>query len=128
MATDLFGKLDPVGKTILINGAPYTVIGVMQHKTQMGSYQGPDAQHGCIPISTARAQFGRDRLNNMLIETHSADEMVGALKKFNEVMGPKLGYDPTDERASHVGTVKARGHRMITAESRCPRNRRRARC
>lgn len=99
MATDLFGKVDPVGKTILINNAPYVVIGVMQHKTQMGSYQGPDAQHACIPISTFRAQFGRDRLNNVLIETHTPEEMAGALKKFNEIMGPKLGYDPTDDRA-----------------------------
>ncbi|HEX6096954.1 MAG TPA: ABC transporter permease [Thermoanaerobaculia bacterium] len=99
MATDLFGKVDPVGKTILINGAPFTVIGVMQHKTQMGSYQGPDAQHGCIPISTARALFGRDRLNNMLLETHRPEDMRPALKKFNDIMGPKLGYDPTDDRA-----------------------------
>lgn len=99
MATDLFGKVDPVGKTILINGAPFIVIGVMQHKTQMGSYQGPDAQHACIPISTARALFGRDRLNNMLIETHRPEDMLPALKKFNEIMGPKFGYDPTDDRA-----------------------------
>jgi putative ABC transport system permease protein len=116
MATDLFGPEDPVGKTILINNAPYLVIGVMQKKTQMGSYQGPDAQHACIPISTARAQFGRDRLNNMLLETHKPEEMAGALKKFNEVMGPKLGYDPTDERAFGTwDTVKsAKVNRMIT--------------
>lgn len=99
MATDLFGKEEPVGKTILINGAPFTVIGVMQHKTQMGSYQGPDSNHACIPITTAKAQFGRDRLNNMLLETHRPEEMAGAIKTFNEIMGPKLGYDPTDERA-----------------------------
>ena len=99
MATDLFGKVDPVGKTILINNAPYTVIGVMQRKTQMGSYQGPDANHACIPITTARAQFGRDRLNNMLLESHRPEELAGMIRKFNQVMGPKLGYDPTDDRA-----------------------------
>jgi putative ABC transport system permease protein len=116
MATDLFGKLDPVGRTILINNAPYIVIGVMQHKTQMGSYQGPDANHACIPITTARAQFGRDRLNNMLIETHKPEEMVPSLKKFNGIMGPKLGYDPTDDGAFGTwDTVKsAKVNRMIT--------------
>jgi putative ABC transport system permease protein len=116
MATDLFGKADPVGKTILINGAPYIVIGVMQHKTQMGSYQGPDAAHACIPISTARAQFGRDQMNNMLIETRRPEDMVPALKKFNELMGPKLGYDPTDDRAFGTwDTVKsAKTNRMFT--------------
>lgn len=116
MATDLFGKVDPVGKTILINGAPFIVIGVMQHKTQMGSYQGPDAQHACIPISTARALFGRDRLNNMLLETHKPEDMLPALKKFNEIMGPKFGYDPTDDRAFGTwDTVKsAKVNRMFS--------------
>jgi putative ABC transport system permease protein len=116
MATDLFGKENPVGKTILINNAPYVVIGVMQHKTQMGSYQGPDAQHACIPISTARAQFGRDRLNNMLIETHRPEDMKPALAKFNQVMGAKLGYDPSDDRAFGTwDTVEsAKINRMIT--------------
>ncbi|HKR66004.1 MAG TPA: ABC transporter permease [Thermoanaerobaculia bacterium] len=99
MATDLFGKVDPVGKTILINNAPYIVIGVMQHKTQMGAYGGPDKNHAVIPLSTARAQFGRQRLNNVLIETWKPEEMKDELKKFNEIMGPKFGYDPTDDRA-----------------------------
>jgi putative ABC transport system permease protein len=108
IATDLFGKDDPVGKTILINNAPYTVIGVMQHKTQMGAYGGPDKNHAVIPISTARAQFGRDRLDNLLIETHTPEEMDAELKKFNEIMGPKFGYDPTDERAFGTwNTVKS---------------------
>jgi putative ABC transport system permease protein len=114
---DLFGKdLDPVGKTILINNAPYTVIGVMQHKTQMGAYGGPDASHICIPITTARAQFGRDRLSNVLLETHKPDDMKPALKKFNEIMGAKMGYDPADDRAFGTwDTVEsARVNRMIT--------------
>ncbi|HEX7809433.1 MAG TPA: ABC transporter permease, partial [Thermoanaerobaculia bacterium] len=116
VASDLFGKENGVGKTILINNAPYIVIGIMQHKTQMGAYGGPDAQHGTIPISTFRAQFGRDRLNNVLIETHKPEDMAPALKKFNEVMGPKFGYDPTDDRAFGTwDTVKsAKINRMIT--------------
>ncbi len=116
VATDLFGKVEPVGKTILINNAPYTVIGVMQHKTQMGTYGGPDATHITIPITTAKAQFGRDRLSNLLIETHNPGDMKPMLKKFHETMGPKLGYDPADERAFGTwDTVKgAEMNRKIT--------------
>jgi len=117
MAGDLFGKgVNPVGKTILINNAPYVVIGVMQHKTQMGAYQGPDAQHACVPISTFKAQFGRERLNNMLIETHRPEEMDAALKKFNSIMGPKFGYDPEDDRAFGTwNTVKSSKVTMMIA-------------
>ncbi|HEX9163695.1 MAG TPA: ABC transporter permease [Thermoanaerobaculia bacterium] len=99
MAKDIFGKEDPVGKTLLVNNAPYTIVGVMQHKTQMGVYGGPDESHAVIPISTFRAQFGRDKLNNLDIETYKPEEMKDELRKLNEILGPKYGYDPTDDRA-----------------------------
>ncbi len=95
-----FGPEDPpIGKTLLVNNAPYTVIGVMQKKTQMGMYGGPDSNHAVIPITTFRAQFGRERLNNLVIETERPEDMKPALKKLNAVLGPKYGYDPTDDRA-----------------------------
>jgi putative ABC transport system permease protein len=99
LAKDIFGDEPPVGKTLLINNAPYTVIGVMQKKTQMGMYGGPDANHAVIPITTFRAQFGREFLNNLVIETEQPQDMKAALKKLNAVLGPKYGYDPTDDRA-----------------------------
>jgi putative ABC transport system permease protein len=99
LAKDIFGDEPPVGKTLLVNNAPYTVIGVMQKKTQMGMYGGPDANHAVIPISTFRAQFGRDVLNVMVIETEQPEGMKAALKKVNELFGAKYRFDPTDDRA-----------------------------
>ena len=99
MAKNIFGEGDPVGKTLLINNAPYTVIGVMQPKTQMSMYGGPDKNHAVIPISTFRAQFGRERLNNLVIETKTPEEMTTELKKLNEILGAKYQYDPADDRA-----------------------------
>jgi putative ABC transport system permease protein len=98
MAREIFGDEQPVGKTLLINNSPYTVIGVMQKKTQMGMYGGPDANHGVIPITTFKAQFGREQLNNLLIETYKPEDMKPALKKLNVILAGKYGYDPTDER------------------------------
>ncbi|HEY2321357.1 MAG TPA: ABC transporter permease [Thermoanaerobaculia bacterium] len=99
MAKNIFGSEDPVGKTLMVNNAPYTVIGVMKHKTQMSMYGGPDANHAIIPISTFRAQFGRERLNNLVIETKTPEEMQPELKKLNEILGAKYQYDPADDRA-----------------------------
>ncbi|MGA7615674.1 MAG: ABC transporter permease [Thermoanaerobaculia bacterium] len=99
LAKDIFGAEEPVGKTLLVNGAPYTVIGVMEHKTQMGAYGGMDKDHALIPITTFKAQFGRDRLSNLVIQVRKGEEMPAELKRFNEIMGAKFGYDPTDERA-----------------------------
>ena len=99
MAKDIFGAEPPVGKTLLLNNSPYTVIGVMQHKTQMGMYQGPDANHGVIPITTFKAQFGREKLSVLGIETWRPEEMKPAIKQLNQILGGKYGYDPTDDRA-----------------------------
>jgi putative ABC transport system permease protein len=99
LTRDIFGGEDPVGKTILINSSPFTVIGVMVHKRQMGIYGGPDARHAVMPATTFKALFGRDRLWVFVIETHEPEEMAGALKRLNEVLGARHGYDPTDDRA-----------------------------
>ncbi|MGE5716791.1 MAG: ABC transporter permease [Acidobacteriota bacterium] len=99
MAQDIFGKEDPVGKTLLVDNSPFTVIGVMQHKTQMGVYGGPDQSHAVIPWTTFKALFGRDRLNVLVIQSKTSEEMAPALKRLNEILGAKYGYDPTDERA-----------------------------
>ena len=61
LAKDIFGPEDPVGKTMLINNSPFTVIGVMQRKRQSSTYGGPDAGHAVIPQTTFKALFGRDR-------------------------------------------------------------------
>jgi putative ABC transport system permease protein len=98
MAKEIFGEEDPVGKTLLVNNSPYTVIGVMQYKRQMGMYGGPDSNHGIIPITTFRAQFGRDGLSNILIETHRPEEMKAALHSTFSVLGSKYSFDPEDER------------------------------
>jgi putative ABC transport system permease protein len=99
LAKDIFGDDNPVGKTLLINNSPYSVIGVMQKKTQMGVYGGPDKDHAVIPYTTFRAQFGRDRLNVLVVETRRPEDMAPALRRINEILGKKYGYDPTDDRA-----------------------------
>jgi putative ABC transport system permease protein len=98
MAKNIFGDENPIGKTLRINDSPFTVIGVMQYKRQMGAYGGPDNDHAVIPITTARSLFGRDRLNNLLIQVRKPDEMKGALQRVNQIMGAKYGFDPTDDR------------------------------
>ena len=42
--------------------------------------------------------FGRDQLNVFLIQVRQPEEMKPALKHLAEVLGPKLGFDPSDER------------------------------
>jgi putative ABC transport system permease protein len=102
LAKDVFGQEEPVGKTVLINNSPFTVIGVMQRKRQSSSYGAPDAQHAIIPAPTFKALFGRDRLNVLVLRVKHPDEMDDALVRLGQVLGPRLGYDPEDTRVFGV--------------------------
>jgi putative ABC transport system permease protein len=96
LAGDLFGKEEPVGKTILINNAPFTVIGVMERKRQSSTYGGPDAQHAIIPQETFKALFGSDRVNVVVLHVRRSEDMDQALTHLNQVLSPRLGFDPDD--------------------------------
>jgi len=102
IARDLFGEEAPEGRTILVAGSPYTVIGVMQKKLQMGTYGGPDAEGTIIPITTFKAQFGRDRLTNLVIRPEDPARMKSALRSVREVLASKYQFDPADEPALGV--------------------------
>ncbi len=107
LARDLFGKDEPVGRTLLVNNFPYTVVGVLARKLQMGADGGPDTTHGVIPITTFKAQFGQDRLSNIVLKAERPEDMPTVLKEFRKVMAAKYGFDPEDDRAFGIwDTVK----------------------
>lgn len=107
LAKDIFGKEEPVGKTMLLNGSPFTVVGVMQRKTQTNSYGSPDRTHAVIPISTFRALFGRDKLWVVVLHTKTEDEMASAIERMKEFFGSRYSFDPKDERVFGIwNTVK----------------------
>jgi putative ABC transport system permease protein len=107
LAEDIYGKEEPVGKTLLVNNSPFTVIGVMQKKTQTSAYGGQDKNHAVIPITTFKAVFGRDRLWVLVIHTQRSEDMEAALAHANEVMAARYGYDPKDDHVWGIwNTVK----------------------
>jgi len=104
---ELFGAKQAIGEVILISRMPFTVIGVMQEKQQMGMYGGPDSEKVVIPLSTFEVLFGRDYLNNVIFKPVSLDTNEAVVKKVYEVLGGKHRFDPADERALQVwDTIK----------------------
>jgi len=102
LAEDIFGDVDPVGETMFVNRVPYLVIGVLQHKIQMGTYKGPDEGGSVIPITTFSAQFGQQRLTNIVFKARIAEDMPLARQQFNEALAAKYRFDPTDEQVTGV--------------------------
>jgi len=102
LAEDIFGEVDPVGETMFVDRVPYLVIGVLQPKMQMGTYKGPDEGGSVIPITTFSAQFGQQRLTNIVFKARTAEDMPLARQQFNEALAAKYRFDPTDEQVTGV--------------------------
>ena len=102
LAEEIFGEVDPVGETMFVDRVPYLVIGILQPKMQMGTYKGPDEGGSVIPITTFSAQFGQQRLTNIVFKTRTAEDMPLAREQFNQALAAKYRFDPTDEQVTGV--------------------------
>ena len=72
-------------QTLLIDNVPYTVVGVMIEKLQWNSYSGMDKDHAVIPIRTFWAQYGNDRLANIVLKPLDPTEMKQVLSRVREI-------------------------------------------
>jgi putative ABC transport system permease protein len=95
----LFGKEEAVGKTIIINNTPFTVIGVMIEKMQMGMYNGPDWDKATIPATTFKTIWGHKYLDNIVYQPKDASQIEEVKEKVSEVMGSKYKFDTKDNQA-----------------------------
>ena len=102
-AETVFGKgTDPVGKTVLLAGSPFTVVGVLKEKKQDSSYNSRDADQTFIPGSTFRALTGRKYVSNFVFQPAPALESKAVSARVLETLGRRLKFDPTDKEALNV--------------------------
>lgn len=102
LAEKIFGKEDPVGKEILLDRVPYTVIGVMKSKVTMSNYNGMDKDQIAIPITTFKAHFGANKIDIIVVKPNHPDKMEFVLDELHKTLGAKYGFDPKDERVFMV--------------------------
>ncbi len=102
LADDLFGGQAVVGRTLLLNQSVFTVIGVMQPKTMMGLYSGPDKNQATVPASTLKSMFTEERLQNMVYRPVTPALGDQAKWQIYRVLASKYRFDPDDTRALSV--------------------------
>ena len=112
LATDLFGKEEPVGKTVVINQSTFLVVGVMQPKVMMGMYSGPDKGQASIPAPTFKAMFTDAKIGNMVYKPANEQVADQAKAQIYRVLARKYRFDPDDERA--LGIWDTRENQRIT--------------
>ena len=67
IAKDIFKEEDPIGKIVIMDGLPFTVIGIMQLKIQMGMNNGLDARRAIIPYNTFETTYDHQYVNSIVI-------------------------------------------------------------
>ncbi len=99
VATDLFGAQDPVGRTIVINRVPFTVVGVLEKKIQDSMYNGPDAEQVYLPFLSFRQIDNQRYLDQIHIQPARASQSPLIEERVKVLLGRKYRFDPADRYA-----------------------------
>lgn len=99
LAQQVFAQVPPVGQTVMLNGFPFLVVGVLQKKEQNSSYMGQDKGRVFIPAATFRAMTGQKYINDMVFTAADVSNTDAVKKELLEVMAEQHRFDPTDTDA-----------------------------
>jgi putative ABC transport system permease protein len=108
-------RADVLGRTVSINGYPYSVTGLMSEKNQNSSYDGWDNDKILIPQSSllrdcppSWSNYRDGYLNSIIYSPISVKEWSAAEYQVKSVLGRLHDFDPLDEGAvSMWDTVKS---------------------
>src|SRR5207249_3626248 len=88
-----------VDRGSVVDGLPFTVVGVLKKKFQDSSNNGPDADRGVIPYSTFRTIYGNRFVSHLIVQPRDASRGPVVKAELYRVLGRKYSFDPTDQRA-----------------------------
>ena len=110
LKTSVFGESDPIGKTILLNQSPFTVVGVLRKKPQDSSYSGRDKDKAFIPSSTFRALSGDKYVDNIVLQGANAAESKQLIERLRTAFGRRLRFAKDDKEALSIWDTTEQFH------------------
>lgn len=99
IAERLFKDENPVGKEVMLDNVPFTVIGTMKSKMQTSMNNGPDADRAIIPYSTFRNIYGDRNIGSILIRPDNPNNQEEIKASVTKLFSAKYKFDPADEQA-----------------------------
>ena len=99
IAKEIFKDEDPVAKVLLLDGVPYSVVGIMQEKIQTSMNNGPDDRRAIIPYTSFRTKYGNLYVNSIVVRPTDPDKQLFVKSELYRVLGRKYRFDASDERA-----------------------------
>jgi putative ABC transport system permease protein len=95
----IFGEGEHVGKTVMVDNVPFTLVGVLQKKIQTSTNNGPDDERAVIPYTTFRTLYGNRYVNSVVVRPADPADQKRIKAEIYRVLGRKYRFDPEDERA-----------------------------
>ncbi len=103
LGTELFGGLNPVGRSIKVNGVFFEVVGVTVAKG--GGFGGSDDENVFIPIETGYKRLygnsmvtnGKRTVSNVIISPLNADDVDQAMVEVERLMRRRRGLKLSDD-------------------------------
>jgi putative ABC transport system permease protein len=102
LKTNIFGEGDAIGKVILLNQSPFTVVGVLKKKPQDSSYSGRDKDKAFIPSSTYRALTGEKYVDNIVLQGVDPADTKQLIERVRTAFGNRLRFAKDDKEALSV--------------------------
>ncbi|TVR32985.1 MAG: ABC transporter permease [Balneolaceae bacterium] len=99
IAERLFKDENPIGRQVMLDNVPFTVIGVMKPKMQTSMNNGPDANRAIIPHTTFRNIYGNRNVGSILIRPSDPSMQEDIKTAVTSLMSSKYKFDPADEQA-----------------------------
>jgi putative ABC transport system permease protein len=98
LVAELFGKENPIGKYLQINGIPFLVVGIF---TDQGGEN--DMRRAYIPVSTAQRTFtGTDRVDQLVLTMEDMDQSVETVNSIRKLMSERHTFAPEDDKAIFI--------------------------
>lgn len=100
---NLFHKEEAVGRTIFIEGIPFTVVGEMKKKIQTSNFSGQFDEHcAFIPWTTYSALFGDKYVGSFIFQPENPAASKRITRLVREDLGNRAGFSPDDKDALFV--------------------------
>ncbi|MFI4954932.1 MAG: ABC transporter permease [Gammaproteobacteria bacterium] len=89
---------NPVGELLLVQGSPFTVIGVLPQRLRIGGASSRSDNHGAwIPDTTFNTIFSPSNVANIVIHPYLSQDMPLVKERVQQLFARLKGADPQDE-------------------------------
>ncbi|MGA2625227.1 MAG: ABC transporter permease [Bacteroidota bacterium] len=102
IAKNIFKEQDPIGKVLLVDNVPFTVVGTLQKKLQTSMNNGPDDERAVMPYTTFRTMYGNKRVNSLVVRPVDPNRQEELKREIFRVLARKYHFDPSDERTLYI--------------------------